>query len=345
MAENEWLNKDFYRVLGVAQDADEDTITKAYRSLARKYHPDLNKTREAEEKFKDVSEAYDVLKDKQTRQRYDAIRQFGAGGARFSGGAGGASGFDASSFSDIFSMFGAAGTPRSGMRFSSSGANMNDIFSMFGASGAPNMGGPAGSSYADSYHYASERPNAKPQRGDDITTSLTLTFRQAYKGATVSLRSGGKVFKTRVPAGVRDGQKIRLAGKGKPGAHGGSAGDMYLQVSVNSDERYRIRGNDLVTALPVSLSQAVVGAKVTLPDIDGNPVTFKVPAGSSSGSEIRIEGKGVPGKNGAFVGIVEIHVPQRSSMALKRVAKEFDKVAGDEFMKSIETLRGNNAGD
>ena len=131
MAENEWLAKDFYKVLGVSKDADEDTITKAYRKLARKYHPDLNKTKEAEEKFKDVSEAYDVLKDKQTRQRYDAIRQFGAGGARFAGGSG-AGGFDASGFSDIFSsMFG--GSNGSRVRFSTSGAgpDMGNIFSMF----------------------------------------------------------------------------------------------------------------------------------------------------------------------------------------------------------------------
>lgn len=143
MAENEWLAKDFYKVLGVSKDADEATITKAYRKLARKYHPDLNKTKEAEEKFKDVSEAYDVLKDSQTRQRYDAIRQFGAGGARFAGGAGGAGGFDASSFSDIFSMFnggsgmgsmGGMGGNGSRIRFTSNGAgpNMSDIFSMFG---------------------------------------------------------------------------------------------------------------------------------------------------------------------------------------------------------------------
>lgn len=107
MAENEWLSKDFYKVLGVSKDATDDEITKAYRKLARKYHPDLNKTKEAEEKFKDISEAYDVLSNKDNRQKYDAIRQFGMGGARFAGGSG-AGGFDAGAFSDIFgSMFGA----------------------------------------------------------------------------------------------------------------------------------------------------------------------------------------------------------------------------------------------
>ena len=116
MAENEWLSKDFYKVLGVSKEATDDEITKAYRKLARKYHPDLNKTKEAEEKFKDISEAYDVLNNKESRQKYDAIRQFGMGGARFAGGSG-AGGFDASGFSDIFgSMFGGTGMGGNGSR-------------------------------------------------------------------------------------------------------------------------------------------------------------------------------------------------------------------------------------
>ena len=122
MAENEWLSKDFYKVLGVSKDASDDDIKKAYRKLARKYHPDVNKTKEAEEKFKDISEAYDVLSKKEDRQKYDAIRQFGMGGARFAGGSG-TGGFDASGFSDIFgSMFGqGAGGNGSRIRFSTSG--------------------------------------------------------------------------------------------------------------------------------------------------------------------------------------------------------------------------------
>ena len=136
MAENEWLSKDFYKVLGVSKDATDAEITKAYRKLARKYHPDLNKTKEAEEKFKDISEAYDVLSNKENRQKYDAIRQFGMGGARFAGGSG-QGGFDAGAFSDIFgSMFGGGagmGGNGSRIRFQTNGGgnpNLNDIFSM-----------------------------------------------------------------------------------------------------------------------------------------------------------------------------------------------------------------------
>ena len=198
MAENEWLSKDFYKVLGVSKDATDAEITKAYRKLARKYHPDLNKTKEAEEKFKDISEAYDVLSNKENRQKYDAIRQFGMGGARFAGGSG-QGGFDAGAFSDIFgSMFGGGagmGGNGSRIRFQTNGGgnpNLNDIFSMFGGG----AGGPgAGSAYerygADDY----EQP--QPENGEDRNSKLRLTFRQAVKGATVSLSAAGKKFKTR----------------------------------------------------------------------------------------------------------------------------------------------------
>ena len=160
MAENEWLSKDFYKVLGVSKDASDDDIKKAYRKLARKYHPDVNKTKEAEEKFKDISEAYDVLSKKEDRQKYDAIRQFGMGGARFAGGSGG---FDASGFSDIFgSMFGqGAGGNGSRIRFSTSGGgpnNINDIFSMFG--GAAGQGGQPYGGYGQSPAMAMRRPRA-----------------------------------------------------------------------------------------------------------------------------------------------------------------------------------------
>lgn len=336
MAENEWLEKDFYRVLGVSKDADEATITKAYRTLARKYHPDINKTKEAEEKFKDIAEAYDVLKDKQTRQRYDAIRQFGAGGARFTGGSS-AGGFGGADFSDIFSMFGGSAAGPGGMRFSTNSANVNmdDIFSMFGGSA-----GMRGRNAGGFQH----QPQAQPERGEDLTTSITLTFRQAYKGATVSLRSAGKVFKTRVPAGVKDGQKIRIAGKGKPGQFGGKPGDMYLKVSVKPDERFSLEGNDLICTLPLTVGQAVNGAKVSIDDLDGQPVQLKVPAGSSSGTRVRVEAKGVPGTNGAMVGVVEIVVPKHPSLLVKHAAKEFDKASAG-FVQEVEVLRQGSRED
>ena len=328
MAENEWLSKDFYKVLGVSKDASDDDIKKAYRKLARKYHPDVNKTKEAEEKFKDISEAYDVLSKKEDRQKYDAIRQFGMGGARFAGGSGG---FDASGFSDIFgSMFGqGAGGNGSRIRFSTSGGgpnNINDIFSMFGGG----AGGPgAGSAYerygADDY----EQP--QPENGEDRNSKISLTLRQAVKGATVSLSVDGKKFKAHVPAGVKDGQKIKLAGKGKLGINGGKAGDLYLHVTVKPDATFSMRGHDIVMDLPVTVGQAVAGGKVEAKDIDGNPVTFKVPAGSSSGAEVKLTGLGVQRSNqpGDLIGRVQIMVPAKPGLAVKHAAKEFDEKAGD----------------
>ncbi len=189
------------------QRRHHDEIKKAYRKLARKYHPDVNKTKEAEEKFKDISEAYDVLSNKDERQKYDAIRQFGMGGARFAGGSG-AGGFDASGFSDIFgSMFGGGAAWRqSRVRFQTSGGgqpNLNDIFSMFGGGAGAQSGAPYGGGYGAGY----EEP-AQPERGEDRNSKITLTFRQAVKGVTVSLSADGRKFKTHIPAGVKDGNEI-----------------------------------------------------------------------------------------------------------------------------------------
>lgn len=334
MAENEWLSKDFYKVLGVSKDASEADITKAYRKLARKYHPDLNKTKEAEEKFKDISEAYDVLNNKETRQKYDAIRQFGMGGARFAGGAGNG-GFDASGFSDVFgSMFGNGNGGN--IRFSTSGGgptNLNDIFSMFGGAAGAGAGGRGGFGQQGSPYgqYAQYESAPEPENGEDRTSKIKLTFRQAVKGATVSLSVDGKKFKTHIPAGVKDGQKIRLGGKGKPGRNGGKPGDLYLHVSVAADPKFTMSGHDLVTDLPVTVGEAVTGAKVELKDIDGNPVTFKVPAGSSSGTEVHVAGKGVKNGNafGDLIGRVQIHVPAKPGLGVKHAAKEFDKASGD----------------
>ena len=268
MAENEWLSKDFYKVLGVSKDASDDDIKKAYRKLARKYHPDVNKTKEAEEKFKDISEAYDVLSKKEDRQKYDAIRQFGMGGARFAGGSG-TGGFDASGFSDIFgSMFGqGAGGNGSRIRFSTSGGgpnNINDIFSMFGGAagqGGQPYGGYGQSPYGNAGGYGYEEA-PRPENGEDRNSKISLTLRQAVKGATVSLSVDGKKFKAHVPAGVKDGQKIKLAGKGKPGINGGKAGDLYLHVTVKPDATFSMRGHDIVMDLPVTVGQAVAGGKV-----------------------------------------------------------------------------------
>lgn len=338
MAENEWLDKDFYKVLGVSKDATSAEITKAYRKLARKYHPDLNKTKEAEEKFKDISEAYDVLNNADQRRKYDAIRQFAGGGARFAGGSGqGGSGYGASDFSDIFgSMFGGGAGGPGNIRFSTSGGgptNLNDIFSMFGNTAGQGAGGyaGAGSPYGSGFGGGSStyREPQEPVRGKDLKSDVTLTFRQSLKGATVSLKSRGKTFKARVPAGMTDGQKMRIPGRGKLGSNGGRAGDMYLQIHVKNDTKFSLEGNNIVMPLPVTIGEAVAGARIKVHNVDGSEVTFRVPAGTSSGTEVRIGGKGVPGRDGDLVGRVEIRVPSRPTMAQKHDAKEFDKNSGE----------------
>lgn len=256
------------------------------------------------------------------------------GGARFAGGSG-AGGFDAGAFSDIFgSMFGAGagagayGTGGNGsrIRFQTGGGNpnINDIFSMFGGG----AGGPAGAGnpYGGSYEQA-----AQPEDGEDRNSKINLTFRQSVKGATVSLSADGKKFKTHVPAGVRDGQKIRIPGKGKPGRNGGKNGDLYLQINVAEDPKFSLRKRDIIMDLPITVGQAVAGAKVTAQDIDGNEVTFKVPAGSSSGTEVRISGRGVANRqgDGDLIGRVQIRIPDKPSLKVKHAAKEFDKECGD----------------
>ncbi|EPI58329.1 DnaJ region, partial [Gardnerella vaginalis JCP8066] len=142
------------------------------------------------------------------------------------------------------------------------------------------FGGADYGQYGQYAQSAQSAPQNTPERGEDITTSIKLTFKQAFKGATVSLRSGGESFKTHIPAGVKDGQKIRLKSKGKPGKFGGASGDMYLQVQVEKSEKFSIEGCDLVATLPLTLSEAVHGAKVTLKNVDGEPIVFKVPSGT-----------------------------------------------------------------
>ena len=279
-----------------------------------------------------------MLSKKEDRQKYDAIRQFGMGGARFAGGSG-TGGFDASGFSDIFgSMFGqGAGGNGSRIRFSTSGGgpnNINDIFSMFGGAagqGGQPYGGYGQSPYGNAGGYGYEEA-PRPENGEDRNSKISLTLRQAVKGATVSLSVDGKKFKAHVPAGVKDGQKIKLAGKGKPGINGGKAGDLYLHVTVKPDATFSMRGHDIVMDLPVTVGQAVAGGKVEAKDIDGNPVTFKVPAGSSSGAEVKLTGLGVQRSNqpGDLIGRVQIHGPRQARVwPSSTPPKNSTKKAGD----------------
>jgi hypothetical protein len=295
----DWLQKDFYKVLGVSKDADEATIKKAYRKLARTWHPDQNKGNpEAEERFKEIGEAYTVLSNPEQRQQYDAIRAMGAGGFRGGAGGGGASGVN---FEDIFGAFG--GGNGGNVRFSTSGSgagfNLDDILGAFGGFGG-------GSSRGSSPYQQA------PQKGEDLHASTRITLKQSLSGVNIKLAVSGKPMTVKVPKGIKDGQSVRLRGKGKASINGGSAGDLIVTIHVEEDPVYSREGNDLRMTLPVTFAEATLGANVELPLIDGSTVTVKVPAGSDSGRTLRLKGRGVATKKGTgdLLATISVVVPK-----------------------------------
>ena len=335
MSEQEWFSKDFYKVLGVDKTADKKAITKAYRKLARQWHPDQNPgDKAAEAKFKEIGEAYAVLSNDEDRKRYDAIRAMASGGARFSAGSGGAGGFE-----DLFGAFGGAGGFGGGghnVRFQTSGmpggGGFEDILSgLFGGGGggARFGGDPYGSPFGAAGHAQQAAPT--PEKGGTVRAKLAISFRQALNGATLTIKVGGSPIKVRISAGIKDGQKVRVKGHGKPGTHGGPAGDLEVVVTVKPHPVFSREGDDLVLTLPVTVSEAILGTVVDVPMIDGNTATVKVPAGSSSGSEIRVRGGGVKTSKatGDLIARVAIQVPAKPSRDLKKLAKEMAKAEGD----------------
>ncbi len=328
MASQDWFEKDFYAILGVPSDADDAAIKKAYRKLARQHHPDKNAgDPAAEQKFKDITEAHSVLSDKKQRQEYDAVRQMARGGARFTaGGPGGGAG--AEGFEDIFSsMFGGQG---GNVRFSTRGGggqpDLNDILGgLFGQQGGFGQGSP----YGDRGGFGAPRG---PQRGPDIQAKTSLSFRDAVEGSTVTLSGlDGQRITTRIPAGVKDGQKIKLRGKGGDGDPGAAKGDLILTVSVEKHPVFGRDGDDLTIDLPVTFAEAALGATVSVPTLDGQAVKVKIPPGTPSGRVLRVKGRGVKTKShtGDLLAKVAILVPQRLS---------------DEARAAIETLRAQEEG-
>ncbi|MBE1875882.1 DnaJ C-terminal domain-containing protein [Myceligenerans pegani] len=311
MTGQDWMEKDFYAELGVPKDADDAAIKKAYRKLARTYHPDQNKGDEqAEARFKAIGEAYAVLSDPEQRRQYDAIRAM-AGGARFSAGPGGGG---ANGFEDILgAMFGGGGAgPR--VRYSRTGpgagqgaAGFEDILGgMFGGAGAP----------------AGFRA---PERGADVQAATTLPFRTALEGATVDLTVDGRTLTARIPAGVNDGQKIRLRGKGRPGTGGGEAGDLLITVHVTEHPVFRLDGANVRLTLPVTFPEATLGATVEVPTPSGETVKLKLPAGTPSGKVLRAKGRGAHTARGTgdLLVTVQVVVPQKLSKTAREALDAF----------------------
>ncbi len=317
MTGQDWIEKDFYAALGVPKDADDAAIKKAYRKLARQYHPDQNPgDTAAETKFKEIGEAYAVLSDPKEREQYDAIRAMAGGGARFSAGPGGGG---AAGFEDLFGgMFGGAAPGGGGgrVRYSAGpqgAAGFEDILgSMFG-------GGAAGGQRFGGAGFGG------PQAGADVAATTTLPFRQAVEGSTVTFTVDGRPVTTRIPAGVRDGQKIRLRGKGRPGAGGGPAGDLVVTVHVTPHPVFSVDGTNLRVTVPVTFAEAALGATVEVPTLDGTTVRVKVPAGTPSGRTLRVKGRGVrtTKATGDLLVGVQVVVPQKLSKAAREAVEAF----------------------
>ncbi|MFZ1287841.1 MAG: DnaJ C-terminal domain-containing protein [Candidatus Phosphoribacter sp.] len=327
MASQDWLSKDFYAVLGVPKDADAAAIKKAYRKLARKLHPDQNAgDTKAEERFKEIGEAYAVLSDSEQRHQYDQLRAMASGGARFTAGPGGAGGFE-----DIFSgMFGSGGNGGN-VRFSTSGGrggtagnpDLQDLLGGLFTGGAD----PYGRQGFGNDPYGGFGGTRAPRRGSDIEARATLAFRQAVEGDTVTLATAdGAQVTTRIPPGVKDGQKIRLRGKGHAAGPGGTPGDLMLTISVTPHPVFGRDGDNLTVELPVTFAEAVLGATVSVPTLTGEPVRVRVAPGTPSGRVLRIKGRGVTrGKVvGDLLAKVQVVVPQRLT---------------DEARAAVETLQ------
>ncbi len=332
MASQDWFEKDFYAILGVPQDADEATIKKAYRKLARKEHPDHNPGDSgAEQRFKEVGEAYAVLSDPEERQQYDALRSMAHGGARFTaGGPGGASG---AGFEDVFShMFGGGAGGGSRVRFSTGGGGG---FPRGGRPGAEEpdlediLGGMFGGGGGGFSGYGAPRG---PRRGQDLEARTTLSFRDAVEGATVSLStSEGRRITTRIPAGVRDGQRIRIKGKGGGGDAGSPPGDLYLTVSVDPHPVFGRDGTNLTVDLPVTFAEAALGATVRVPTLGGDAVKVRIPPGTPSGRVLRVRGRGVKARSGTgdLLARVEVVVPQRLTDEARAAVEALRAQEGD----------------
>jgi molecular chaperone DnaJ len=359
----EWFEKDYYAILGVPKNASQAEIKKAYRKLAQQHHPDANAGNpQAEERFKEISSAYDVLGDADKRAAYDRAREMGAAG--FGGGFPGA---------------GAPGGYPGGVRFETGGVDLEDLLGgMFGGAGG-----------------GARQRRARRQRGADLETEVTLSFDDAMAGVTIPVKLTGpapcttchgsgaapgtqpvtcptcggsgqvavnqgffsmaqtcpecrgtgrliptpcptcngsgvtrrtRTIQVKVPAGVKDGARIKVAGKGEPGGAGGEPGDLYARIHVTPHPIFGRRGDDLTVELPVTFPEAALGAHVQVPTLNG-PVTLKVPAGTPSGKTFRVKGKGAPKKGGRgdLLAKVVVDVPGKLTKEQKKLVEQLQE--------------------
>ena len=313
--------RDYYETLGVAKTASEDEIRTAFRKLARKYHPDVAKDKKAaEEKFKQINEAYEVLSDPEKRRKYD---QLGAnwnqpGGFQPPPGWGGGQ--------QPGGGFYRQGTGDGGVEFEFGGTGFSDFFEAFfgGGRGRSAFGG-----------FGTGQPEA--ERGLDVEADIMVPLEEAVKGAirTVSLRRGGsnktETYQVKIPRGVREGQRIRLAGQGEAGERGGKSGDLFLRVRLARHPDFRVEGSDLIHEEKINPWQAVLGTELTVPTLE-NDVRLKVPPGTRSGQRFRLRGQGLPGSSGTRGDLyveVQIQVPKKISERERELWTELARLHGD----------------
>lgn len=293
--------KDYYKILGVGRDASQDEIKKAYRKLARKYHPDVSKEANAEDKFKEVGEAYEVLRDEQKRAQYD---QFGSNYRH-------GQSFNPPPGWDDHASFG--------------GGNFSSFFeNMFGGMGG--MGGGMGDNFF--------------ARGEDVNAKITISLEDAFNGATKTIRrpagaSQSGTINVKIPAGIASGKKIRLSGQGKSGG-GGKSGDLYLEVNIAPHRHFRLEDKDVYLDLPIAPWEAALGAKVTVPTLAGK-INLTIPAGARSGQKMRLKGRGLPGKEpGDEFVVLQIMVPPADSDKAKKLYQQMAEEMAFNPRESLE---------
>ncbi len=367
MSTKDWLEKDYYKVLGVSKDAKPEDIKKAFRKLAREHHPDQNKDNAgAEARFKEISEANAILSDPAKRKEYDEARSlFGGGGFRFPGaGQGGPSMEDLfrsagdSGISDLFgNLFGGAGATRRTTRGPRRGADIEGEVTLDFAdalAGSTVTMQTTSDAACPTCHGTGARPGTQPTvcracQGSGMQTStsggvfaVTEPCREcrgrgmvvedpcptcAGSGRSQSTRS----MQVRIPAGVTDGQRIRIKGKGGAGENSGAAGDLYVLVHVRPHPVFGRKGEHLTVTVPVTFAEAALGADISVPTLDDGPVRLKVPAGTPNGRTFRVRGRGVKGgaTDGDLLVTVEVEVPRHLSEEARAALAQFQALAGD----------------
>ncbi|MHC1728742.1 MAG: DnaJ C-terminal domain-containing protein [Syntrophobacteraceae bacterium] len=316
--------RDYYEVLGVQRGAGQDAIQRAYRKLARKYHPDVNKAQDAEEKFKELSEAYEVLKDPEKRKMYDQL------GANWKSG----QDFRPPPGWDVHYDFGRGGGQQSDFQWGGSGGFSDFFETLFGGRGfQQSQGGPQG---------FGGRGSVWRQAGSDQETSIRISLEEAFNGGAkpVVLQSqvmnpNGQVqlqerrYEVKIPPGILPGQKIRLSGQGAEGMGGGPRGDLYMKVEIDLPSGITLKGRDLYMEVPVTPWEAVLGSEVEVSTLSGN-LSLKIPAGTQNGRKMRLRGKGMinpKGPHGDLYVTVVVRVPTQPSDRERELLEELSKVS------------------